>query len=153
MDIALLLFSSIVKIFLVIGFMALVTAPSWISTTPVDHHFDSSRVGTRIGTSTRFRDHTSSMSIGGDDSTGHLALDKSRLIGTGTREIASDASWHDSDQDSHRPTPIDTDPFEHHFNIDGSSMCGDFDIHGNPFGVTDCHSDSWGCGDVSSMFD
>jgi len=153
MELALLLFSSIVKISVVIGFMALVTAPSWNSAAPAAHELDSSRVGTWISTSTAFCDHTSSVSIDSDDSTGYPALDQSRLIGTGTRENAGDNSWHDSDQESHRPTPIDTDPFEHHFNIDGSSMCGDFDIHGNPFGVTDCYSDSWGCGGVSSMFD
>ena len=46
--------------------------------------------------------------------------------------------------------------FEHAVNIDGTPMCGDTDIHGNVFGVTDDWlTDSSGCGGgmSSSMFD
>lgn len=45
-----------------------------------------------------------------------------------------------------------SDPFEHLVNIDGTPMCGDTDIHGNPYGVTDFHSDSWDVG-MSSSWD
>ena len=89
----------------------------------------------------------------GNDAPEQSALDQTRLIDTSWRGGAGDNWSHDSDHESHRPTLIDTDPFEHHFNIDGTSMCGDFDIHGNAYGVTDSHSDSWGCGGMSSMFD
>ena len=38
---------------------------------------------------------------------------------------------------------------------DGTPMLGDFDIHGNAYGVTDWHTDSWDSGGMShgSMFD
>ena len=72
---------------------------------------------------------------------------------TETRQREADHWRHDSDHESHRSMLIETDPFEHSFNTDGTPMCGDFDLHGNAYGVTDCHFDnSWG-GGMSSMFD
>lgn len=49
----------------------------------------------------------------------------------------------------------DHDFSEHAVNIDGTPMCGDIDIHGNVFGITDDWlTDSCGCGGMSSsMFD
>jgi hypothetical protein len=48
-------------------------------------------------------------------------------------------SAHDSD-DCRRDDPIQWEnDFHHCCNIDGSPMCGDTDIHGNPYGVTELH--------------
>lgn len=45
---------------------------------------------------------------------------------------------------------IDTSPA---VNIDGTPMCGDMDIHGNPFGVTSSDDDTFSCDSSMSMFD
>jgi hypothetical protein len=45
------------------------------------------------------------------------------------------------------------DPFEHTTNIDGTPMCGDVDINGNVYGITESLFDAWGSDNGSSMFD
>ena len=50
----------------------------------------------------------------------------------------------------------DSSDYEHTVNIDGTPMCGDVDINGNVFGVTDdwLTDSCGGCGGMSSsMFD
>ena len=59
----------------------------------------------------------------------------------------------DGDCESHRSCLVESDPFEHATNVDGTPMGGDgFDLHGNAYGITDFHCDSWG-GGMASMFD
>ena len=90
---------------------------------------------------------------GGDNFAGHSAMDHTSFIGTGGHVHEADHGRHDSDHESHRSTLMETDPFEHSFNTDGTPMFGAFDSHGNTYGVTDWHgNDSWG-GGTSSMFD
>jgi len=85
----------------------------------------------------------------------HSSLDQTNLFGTDTHDHAPDHWRHDSEHESHRSGLMEADPFDHITNIDGTPMCGDIDIHGNAYGVTDWHSDSWDIGGMSSssMFD
>ena len=145
------------KIALVVCVMVLVaTAPSGASAAAAGHGHEGARSGL-VGAAAAHRDDGGSMRYAFEDDdnfAGHSALDQTNVISTGAHDHEADHWRHDSDHESHRSTLIETDPFEHSFNIDGTPMCGsDFDIHGNAYGVTDWHcNDSWG-GGTSSMFD
>lgn len=155
MDDLLLLIDSLMKVALVVGVMVLVaTAPSGASA--AGHGHESTRLAGMVGVSSAHRHDGGSMSYAfedGDAVAGHSAMDHTSLIGTGGHVHEADHWRHDSDHESHRSTLMETDPFEHSFNTDGTPMYGDFDAHGNTYGVTDWHcDDSWG-GGMSSMFD
>ena len=156
----LLLIDGLMKIALVVGVMVLVaTAPSGASATAAGHvHYrpDGARSGL-VGAAAGHRDDSGSMRYvfkDGDNFADHSALDQTNVISTGAHDHEADHWRHDSDHESHRSSLIEADPFEHSFNTDSTPMFGgDFDIHGNTYGVTDWHgNDSWG-GGTSSMFD
>ena len=156
MDDFLLLIDSLMKVALVVCVMVLVaTAPSSASAAGHGHEGARQFAG-MVGASSAHRHDGGSMSYafeGGDNFAGHSAMDHTSFIGTGGNVHEADHGRHDSDHESHRSTLMETDPFEHSFNTDGTPMYGDFDAHGNTYGVTDWHSnDSWG-GGTSSMFD
>ena len=150
MDDLLLLIDGLMKVALVVGIMVLVaTAPSGASAAGHGHE------GTWFAPSAHRHDGGLMSYAFEDDDTfaGHSAMDHASFIGTGGHVHEADHWRHDSDHESHRSTLMETDPFEHSFNTDGTPMYGDFDAHGNTYGVTDWHSnDSWG-GGTSSMFD
>ena len=153
----LLLIDGLMKIALVVGVMVLVaTAPSGASAAAAGHGHEDARFAGLVGASAAHRDDGGSMSYAFEDDDTfdeHSAMDHTSFIGTGRHDHEPDHWRHDSDHESHRSNLMETDPFEHSFNTDGTPMCGDFDIHGNSYGVTDCHfDDSWG-GGMSSMFD
>lgn len=159
MDDLLLLIDGFMKIALVVGVMVLVaTAPSGASAAAAGHGHEGARFAGLLGASAAHRDDGGTMRYAfeddDDDFAGHSALDQTNVMSTGAHDHEADHWRHDSDHESHRSTLIETDHFEHSFNIDGTPMCGsDFDIHGNAYGVTDWHcNDSWG-GGTSSMFD
>ena len=153
----LLLIDGFMKIALVVGVMVLVaTAPSGASAAAAGDGYEGAQFAGLVGASATHRDDGGSMryAIEDDDNfAGHSALDQTSLIGAGEHDHEADHWRHDCDHESHQSSLPATDPFEHSFNTDGTQMCGDFDLHGNPYGVTDCHcDDSWG-GGMSSMFD
>ena len=158
MDDFLLLIDGLMKVAFVVCIMVLVaTAPSGASAAAAGHGHEGARFAGLLGASAAHRDDGGSMRYAfeddDDDFAGHSALDQTNVMSTGAHDHEADR-WRDaSDHDSHRSTLIETDPFEHSFNIDGTPMCGSVDIHGNIYGVTDWHcNDSWG-GGTSSMFD
>lgn len=153
----LLLIDGFMKIALVVGVMVLVaTAPSGASAVAAGYGHEGARFAGLLGASAAHRDDDGSLRYAfeeDDNFAGHSALDQTNVMSTGAHDREADRWRHDSDHESHRPTLIETDPFEHSFNIDGTPMCGSVDIHGNIYGVTDWHcNDSWG-GGTSSMFD
>ena len=151
----LLLIDGFMKIALVVGVMVLVaTAPSGASANAAGHWHEGAGFAGMVGVSAAHRDDGGSMShaFEEDDTLAwHSALDHSSFIAAGAHDHEADHWRHSSDHGSHRSSLMETD---HSFNADGTPMCGgDFDIHGNAYGVTDCHfDDSWG-GGMSSMFD
>lgn len=153
MDDPLLLIHGLMKIALLIGIMVLVaTAPS--GALAAGHGLQGSLLAGVVGTSAGQLDDSGSRSYAFDDDpfAGRSALEQTSLI-AGTRDHEADYGRHDGEYESHGSSLMETDPFDHSFNTDGTPMCGDFDIHGNAYGVTDCHfDDSWG-GGMSSMFD
>ena len=158
MDDLLLLIDSLMKIALLIGIMVLVaTAPSRATAAPSRGLQGALFVGL-VGVSAVRRDDGASIRHVFDDDdddtfAGHSAMDHTSFIGAGGHGHDADHWRHDSDHESHRSHLAETDPFEHSFNTDATPMFGDFDSHGNTYGVTDWHSDdSWG-GGMSSMFD
>jgi len=153
----LLLIDGLMKIALVVGVMVLVaTAPSKASAAAAGHGHEGTRFGGMAGASAAHHDDGGSMRYAFEDDdnfAGHSALDQTNVMSTGAHSHEADHWRHDSDQESHRSSLIEADPFEHSFNTDGTPMYGDLDAHGNTYGVTDWHSnDSWG-GGTSSMFD
>ena len=152
----LLLIDGFMKIAIVVGVMVLVaTAPSGASAA-AGHEHQGARFAGPVGLSSAHRDDDDSLrhTFEDDDNFAcHAALDQNSVMSTGARDHDVDRWRDDSDHESHRSTLIETDPFEHSFNTDGTPMCGsDFDIHGNAFGATGWRSnDSWG-GGTSSMF-
>ena len=155
MDDLLLLIDGLMKVALVVCVMVLVaTAPSGASA--AGHGREGAQFAGMVGASSAHRHDGGSMSYAfedGDTFAGHSAMDHTSFIGTGGHIHEADHWRHDSDHESHRSTLMETDAFEHSFNTDGTPMYGDFDAHGNTYGVTDWHSnDSWG-GGTSSMFD
>ena len=154
----LLLIDGFMKFALVVGVMVLVaTAPSKASAAAASHGYEGARFTGRVGTSALHRDDGGSMSYAFEDDDNfaeHSALNQTNGMSAVAHQHEADHWRHDSDHESHRSTLIEAYPFEHTVNIDGTPMCGDTDIHGNPYGVTDWHTDSWGCGmSSSSMFD
>ena len=154
----LLLIDGFMKIALVVGVMVLVaTAPSGASATAAGDGYEDARFAGLVGATAAHRDDGGSMryAIKDDDNlAGHSALDQTNVMSTGAHDHEADYWRHDSDHESNRSTLIETDPFEHSFNIDGTPMCGgDFDVHGNAYGVTDWHCDDSWSGGMSSMFD
>ena len=153
----LLLIDGFMKIALVVGVMVLVaTAPSGASAAAAGDGYEDARFAGLVGSSAAHSDDGGSMryAIKDDDNlAGHSALDQTNVMSTGAHDHEADYWRHDSDHESNRSMLIETDPFEHSFNTDGTPMCSDFDLHGNAYGVTDWHcDDSWG-GGMSSMFD
>ena len=157
MDDLLLLIYGLTKAALVFGVMVLVaTAPSGASATAVSHGQEGSLFAGLIGASTVHCNDSGSMSCASEDDDtcgGYAALDQTSFAGASAHHHEVNHWRHDSDHESHRSSLMEADHFEHSTNIDGTPMCGDFDINGNVYGVTESHFDSWDCGGTSSMFD
>ena len=154
----LLCIDGLMKIALVVGVMVLVaTAPSGASAAAAGHRHEGARVAGLVGASAAHRDDGGSMrNVFEDDDNfaGHSALDQTNVMSKGAHDHKADHWRHDNDHEWHRTTLIESDHFEHSFNIDGTPMCGgDFDVHGNAYGVTDWHCDDSWSGGMSSMFD
>lgn len=134
-----------------VGFVAYTLAiPAYSSTgsTIVQQDFDYDKGGEDIDDDDTSIDH----SVTNDPA----FIDGTAMSGTyDTYGVAQ--SHHDSLID-HADTDhmsFDDDPFEHTTKVGCSLICGDIDMHGDPCGVTDWESDSWGSCDISSssMFD
>jgi len=158
MDDFLLLIDGLMKIALVVGVMVLVaTAPSGASAAAHGHGHEGALFAGMVGASAAHHDDRGSMRYAfeyDNNFAEHSALDQTNDLNAVAHQHEADHWRHDSDHESHRSSLIDADPIEHSFNIDGTPMFGgDFDIHGNTYGIIDWHgNDSWG-GGTSSMFD